>query len=154
VAISTPEKWEIRFFDSKGELTRILRASIPRVSVTDEVRAKRREYLVDWAEQFRLPQSQGEWVDDRFPVPDSLPAISSIRWDRKGNLWVGRREPDPDATQDYDVFRMDGRWISSVRFPAELGRILEIGEDYLLASWYDDLGVPYLRLYRLLKPEP
>jgi hypothetical protein len=92
-------------------------------------------------------------VDDQFPVPDSLPAIGGIQWDRSGNLWVGRREPDPNATQDYDVFDTDGQWISSVIVPAELGRILEIGEDYVLASWLDDLSVPHLRVYRLFKPD-
>jgi len=152
VAVSSPERWEIRFFDSGGALQRILRASIPRVAVTSEVRAERRAYLVDWAEQFRLPPGQGESVDDQFPVPDSLPAIASIRWDRAGNLWVGRREPDPNATKDYDVFDLDGSWISTVTFPPELGRILEIGEDYVLSSWLDDLNVPYLRMYRLQKP--
>jgi hypothetical protein len=123
------------------------------VSVTSEVRARHREYLGDWAELFRLPRSQGEWVDDQFPVPGSLPAISNIQWDRTSNLWVGRREPNPDDTEVYDVFDIDGLWINTVRLPEELGNILEIGEDYLLASWYGDLGVPYLRMYRMLRSE-
>ena len=153
VAISSPKKREIRFFDSSGELRRILRATIPRVPVNAEVRAQRREYLVDWALQFRLPAGRGEWVDDQFPVPDSLPAIASIQWDRSDNLWVGRRVPDPNGTEVFDVFDIDARWINTIRIPRELGNILEIGEDYVLTSWRDDLGVPYLRMYRLLKPE-
>jgi len=152
VAISSPDRWEIRFFDPAGDLRTILRSPIPRVPVTREVQAERRQYLADWALLFRLPRDRGEWVDDQFPVPDSLPAIASLRWDRSGNLWVGRRAPDPEGTELYDVFDGDGRWLSTVHFPRDLGRILEIGEDYLLAAWQDDLGVAFTRLYRLLKP--
>jgi len=152
VAISAPEVWEVRFFDSGARLQRILRAPISRLPVTSEVRAARRAYLVDWALQFRFPASQGEKVDDRFPVPDSIPAIGSLRWDRSDHLWVGRRVADPTRTEDFDVFDISGRWLSTVHFPRDLGYILEIGEDYVLAKWYDDLGVAYLRLFRLEKP--
>lgn len=152
VAISAPDTWEVRFFDSDGDIRRILRTPIPRIPVTPDVRAERRQYLVDWALLFRLPRARGEWVDDQFPVPDSLPAIASLRWDRSGNFWVGRRAPDPEGTERYDVFDRDGRWIGIAPFPRELGRILEIGEDYVLAAWQDDLGVAYLRLYPVLKP--
>lgn len=152
VAISSPDEWEIRFFDSGGELRRILRAPIPRRPVTSEVRAQRREYLMDWALVFRLPRERGEWVDDHLPIPDSLPAIASLQWDRLDNLWVGRRAPDPGGTEYFDVFDYDARWLGTVRFPGERGKILEIGEDYVLADWRNDLGMPHLRMYQLLKP--
>ncbi len=154
VAVSSPEEWEIRFLDSSGGLRRILRAPIARLPVTSEVRAERREYLVDWALVFRLPPERGEWVDDHLPVPDSLPAIASLQWDRSGDLWVGRRAPDPDGAEIFDGFDTDGRWVGTVRFPKDLGRILEIGEDHVLADWRDDLGTPYLRMYHLTRPTP
>lgn len=152
VAISSPEIWEVRSFDAGGRLLRILRAPIPRVQVTAEVRATRRADLENLATQFRLPAGEGAEIDDRLPVPDSLPAISKLLWDRTGNLWVGRREADPRETQDYDVFDSDGHWLTKVHFSRDLGYPLEIGEDYLMATWFDDLGVPYLRIYRLEKP--
>lgn len=152
VAISSPEEWEVRFFDSGGTLLRVLRAPISRIPVTAEVRAARRAGLEKWASDFRLPAGEGAEIDARLPVPDSLPAIRSLLWDLEGNLWVGRREADPNGTEDFDVFDSSGRWISTVHFPKDIGYIAEIGEDYLLARWYDDLGVPYLRLFGLEKP--
>ena len=65
---------------------------------------------------------------------------------------TGRREVDARNVQRYDVFRRDGRWLSSVHVPRELGYIREIGDDYLLMAWADELGVPHIRLYRLEKP--
>jgi hypothetical protein len=33
--------------------------------------------------------------------------------------------------------------------PADLGEILEIGNDYLLALWRDEFDVPFLRMHGL-----
>jgi hypothetical protein len=33
-----------------------------------------------------------------------------------------------------------------------MGRIHEIGARYILATWYDSLGVAYLRVYGINKP--
>jgi hypothetical protein len=152
VAISSPEEWEVRFYDSAGKLLRILRAPIPRIPVNEEVRAARRTQLEQWISEARLPAGEGAEIDARLPVPDSLPAIRNLRWDRAGYLWVGRRVADPNGTEDFDVFDSSGRWISTVHFPRDLGYIREIGEDYLLAMWANDLGVQFLRVYGLEKP--
>ena len=57
--------------------------------MTSAVRAARRSGLEDMATRARLPAGEGEKVDDQLPVPDSLPAIRSLMWDRADNLWVG-----------------------------------------------------------------
>jgi hypothetical protein len=86
-----------------------------------------------------------------MPVPDILPAIARMMWDREDNLWVGRRLPRPNTSEDYDVFDLEGRWITTVHLPGELGYVREIGDDYILTQWLDELDVSYLRLYRLEK---
>jgi hypothetical protein len=42
--------------------------------------------------------------------------------------------------------------VGSLALPSRL-RILEIGEDYLLGRHADELGVEYLHLYELTRPE-
>jgi hypothetical protein len=111
----------------------------------------RRAHVRDIALQIGLTPADARGIDAAMPVPDSLPAIATMSWDRANHLWVGRRQTNPRTVEEYDVFDTDGRWITTVRVPAELGNIREIGDDYLLATWLDELDVTYLRLYRLEK---
>lgn len=151
VAVSSPEEWEIRFFSSDGGLRRILRAPISRVPVTEETHDARRAYNEDIALRIGLTRGDAEDIDAAMPVPDSLPAIARMRWDRVDHLWVGRRLANPMTVEAYDVFDTAGHWITTVRIPPELGYIQGIGDDYVLMLWRDDLDVSYLRLYRLEK---
>jgi hypothetical protein len=152
VLLSAPEKWEIRFFSSEGLLRRILRAPVPRIPVTTEIRTARSNDIEDIALQAGLTSGEAARIDAQMPVPDSLPAIEEMMWDQLDNLWVGRRTAELNKTEHFDVFDVTGRWLSTVHFPSDLGSIREIGEDYVLAVWWDELWVPYVRLYRLEKP--
>jgi len=151
VAISSPEEWCVRFLSSDGQLRRILRASIPRLPVTSDVHDQRRTYIEDIALQIGLSHGDADRIDEALPVPDSLPAIGRLFWDRADHLWVGRRRANPADVEDYDVFDRAGRWMTTAHLPMELGSILEIGEDYVVVLWTDEMDVPYLRLYRLVK---
>jgi hypothetical protein len=62
--------------------------------------------------------------------------------------------PRPNISDYYDVFDSGGRWLTTVHLPGELGTVKEIGEDYVLTIWYDELRVPYLRMCRLEKAGP
>jgi hypothetical protein len=73
-------------------------------------------------------------------------------WDDSGNLWVGRRTALILDVDTYDVFDGNGVWLTTVQVPPDLRRIHEIGDSYLLATWTDDLDVPYLRMYKIQKP--
>ena len=53
--------------------------------------------------------------------------------------------------QAFDVLTRDGRWLGAVGIPEGVGQILEVGNDYMLASWEDELEVPYIRMYRIVK---
>jgi hypothetical protein len=143
------EEWEVRFYFADGRLLRILRAPNSRTPVTPEIRAARRAALEGLASKFRLPVGKGTKVDDEMSVPDSLPAISTLMWDVQDRLWLGHREADPGKNERYDVFDLAGHWLSTVHLPGDIGRILEDGADHLLTGWSDELGVGYVRLYRL-----
>ena len=95
---------------------------------------------------------------DRRRVP-VLPALRSIHVDAAGNLWltpyyVAGADPPP-----FEVHAPDGTWLGSVSVPSGLQRAfiqyqapyMEIGEDYILGVWTDDLDVQYVRHYRINK---
>ena len=72
--------------------------------------------------------------------------------DASGSLWVARYAPDETQQHLWDVFDAVGRWLGEVETPIG-GRIWEIGENYLLGTWRDELDVEEVRLYGILKPE-
>ena len=86
------------------------------------------------------------------PIPEFHPAYEAIYADVTGCLWVEEtRVPGGDTARHTTIFDPEGRMIGSVVLPDGL-RVEQIGEDYVLGRWTDDLGVEYLRLYPLTRP--
>ena len=50
----------------------------------------------------------------------------------------------------WTVFDPRGRMLGTIETPGS-GRVTEIGEDYLLGIWTDELDVEQVRMYRLYK---
>jgi hypothetical protein len=151
-AVASNDAWDIRLYEASGELTRILRASIARRAVTNDMVAVERDSLPRLALGMGLTLGETERAFDQIPVPDSLPPIAALYWDALGDLWVGRRAGRIRSEREYDVFDSSGRWQTTVQVPDDMGRIHEIGARYILATWYDSLGVAYLRVYGINKP--
>ena len=99
-----------------------------------------------------MPLREVEDAFARLPVPDSIPAIAALHWDDSGHLWVERRTGD-EQNRPADIIDRDGRWLGVVAFPPSLGRVLEIGDDYIIARATDELDVPYLSMHRIRKAE-
>lgn len=146
VAIGDDEGWEIRLHEPTGPTARIIRPVVPRLPVTPELEQAGRDRAADMAERSPLTLRQAEEAYAAIPLPDSIPAIASIMTVGE-ELWVGRRVGRWFEVGDHHVFDPDGRWITTVTIPAEIERILELGEDYLLAHVRDELEVSYLRMY-------
>ena len=71
--------------------------------------------------------------------------------DPTGRVWV-RGWPEADALRDrWTVFAPDGHIVAALEVPAGL-EFLDVGEDYILTLWKDELDLEYVRLYRLEKP--
>jgi len=152
VSIGDATRWEIRSFGRDGTLLRIFRASPPPTVLTGQIKAQENERTLNLAETMGMSRLDAGKAVDRFPVPDAIPPIGSLFWDTSGNLWVGHRAGTYlEAPRDYDVFDIQGHWLASVEIPESLGQVFEVGEDYVLASWQDEMDVVYLRLCPLLK---
>jgi hypothetical protein len=106
------------------------------------------------------------WVDSpvapsaRGPIRDALEAIPYqpeagesryVRVTRQGRLWVtetGQPSQDPMA---WHIHELDGSIRAEVETPASF-EIHDIGPDYVLGLFRDDLGINFIRLYELKKP--
>jgi hypothetical protein len=88
----------------------------------------------------------------QMPYPEEMPVYGEIATDSEDNLWVRRFDPDPDTESEWWVFASEGRLLGTVRTPAGLA-VQEIGADYVVGVWRDDLGVQHVRRYALHKPQ-
>ncbi|MEX2610180.1 MAG: hypothetical protein WEA24_09565 [Gemmatimonadota bacterium] len=96
---------------------------------------------------------------ERMTFADHFPAHGRMLVDRAGGLWLERYAPrrtdggwnatraEPTIWEAYDP---DGAWLGPVAFPPDFFPF-EIGEDYVLGLWRDEMDVEYVRLYALEK---
>lgn len=152
VAIAHPERFEVDFHAPDGRLTRRLAARIERHEVTPAMVDEVGEGLPELARGLGVPLRRLERARDRIPTPDSVPAIAKMLWDRAGRLWVGQRAGNIWTISRYHVFDPDGRWVARVEAADAIGRVFEVGDDYVLATGNDQFSVQYLNMYRLERP--
>jgi hypothetical protein len=85
---------------------------------------------------------------EQMSFPRTMAAYSALRTDESGNLWVADAEGAEAQGTRWSVHDGEGRLIAHIRLPPQT-TILDIGEDWLLAHWRDELGVEYVRLHRI-----
>ena len=146
------DRFELREVGFDGALLTIVRLDrAPRPVTQADRNAFRDGYLVMASgprEEFLRRR-----VEEVF-FPDAFPAHFDLETDPLGNLWV----------QDYYSFifeeRVDrvwtvidpgGRYLGDVTVPAGLA-VHDIGEDYVIGAWTDELGVEFVHVYRIEKP--
>jgi hypothetical protein len=94
-----------------------------------------------------------------LPRSNTLPVLRSVTLDEAGNIWIEPYFHTGEIPPPFQVFQPDGTWLGDVTFPKGLDRgfiqylapSLQIGSDFVLGIWKDDLDVQYVRLYELEK---
>jgi hypothetical protein len=117
---------EIRFHDWEGGLRQIVRLALAPEPIPQDVRQ----------------------ASER-PMREFWGFFLGIRVDREGFLWIASPAPDGgQASPEMLIVSPDGRYMGRVQMPGDL-RLLDVGPDWVLGVWRDDLDVEYLRLHRL-----
>lgn len=143
------ERFDIRVFDDDARLLRIIRRTAPPPPIDPQhVELVRRERL-EWAEQ-RSGREEMERMLAVSPVAPHYPAFSGLRTDVHGRLWVEEYAPPGSDTTRLTAFDDDGREAGTIALPPSF-RPLEIGDDYILGVFTDDLDVEHIRMYPLTR---
>lgn len=152
------DDYSISVRDRTGRVERIVRRpSAPR-PVTEEDRA-------NFFRQSLRGRMSDEEIERRIavaevPLAETMPAHHMIVADAVGNLWVEELDEVGIDQGSFSVFGPDGVWLGGVDLPPglplfrsrpNLASQMEIGPDYLLGVWVDDLGVEQVRLYGIEK---
>lgn len=149
VAVGETDRYEFRLYRPDGTLRRIVRRTRRPEPVTDadlEGWIAHRFPDADAAERRRIRQEYRS-----ADLPDFLPAFEAMLLDRRGRLWIrefGRGDRD-DRTTRWSIVDPEHRKVAQLEMPAAL-EPYEIGDDYVLGVWTDELGVERVRLYRLI----
>ncbi|MGD2121159.1 MAG: hypothetical protein PVJ76_05415 [Gemmatimonadota bacterium] len=85
---------------------------------------------------------------DHPELPDQLPGYGGVLAAADGTVWAKVYTPDPLASETWEVFDLGGEFLGQVRPPRGF-RLMAIAEDGLAGVWRDELGVEYVRVYRL-----
>ena len=146
VAALRGDRYKLTFMTTSGKVVRVVRrhgAGEPSAETLATIYARATELA---------PGLTASELQDLFPAPEAFPAGHSLLVDRRGNCWVGRLPVDvADAAHDtYEVFLADGRLQGAVAVPSG-ARLMDVGDDYVLLVRSNELDVPFVELYGLIK---
>lgn len=146
-------EYELLEHDEAGRLRRRIRwQGEDRVVTSADVEAYRADFRENRAGDDEISQAFLRLLDD-VPAADLFPAYSQLVMDTDGNFWLAAYErPNREGPPLWTVIDSAGRWLGEVALPENL-EVWEIGADYVLGVFDDELGVEHVRKYRLIKQE-
>ncbi|UCC49806.1 MAG: hypothetical protein JSV41_06515 [Gemmatimonadota bacterium] len=143
------DSYEIAYYSTEGRLVRSIRRIQPRtrVSAADIERYMQRQLagIEDEDERREI-----EHLYAGLPFPETMPAYSDVSVDVDGNLWVEDYQRPGEDQPRRTVFNPDGVMLGVVEMPPRF-TVYQIGSDFVLGRWRDDLDVEHIHLYALLK---
>ena len=145
---SLNSRYEIRAFAEDGTLARIVRRDhAARPPTAEEVEGYIEERVSGYPDDIAAEQ-RGRY--ESVPVAENMPAFTSVMVDGRNHLWVEEYElPGEERPGSlWTVFDAQGRVLGFVETPDGL-EIFEIGEDYILGLWRDELEVEYVQVWEL-----
>jgi hypothetical protein len=144
-------RFEVAIYAADGTLKKLVRRThtpepISREDLAlwqAEVESKRRPVSASLPDLFRQP------ITD-FELPETKAVYGDIQVDRAENIWVSEYTFAQRQPTSWSVFSPDGIWLGELTAPDRF-RILDIGADYVLGVYRDELDVEYLQLYPLVR---
>jgi hypothetical protein len=144
------ESYELAVYTPDGVLERLIRRrQAPRPVTDDALEALLKTRLDAISDPGRRQTMERSYRE--IPHPSTMPFYEAALLDDGGNLWVREFQPVPAASPAWTVFDTDGRMLGAVSLPDRF-RPTQIGTDFVLGVWSDDLDVQHVRMYRLEKP--
>lgn len=160
VYVAPTDAYAIRVHDEAGELRRIVRKGPTPRAVDPGAFDEWVECRLEWLDPDPEERAEVEANTRSLQHGAVMPAFRSVTADAEGNLWVEAFDGCLHRQGTFEIFDRSGRWLGAVELPPGLARSgpgpfepwLEIGADYVLGVWRDELDIDQVRLYRIEKP--
>jgi len=149
LALGTRDRFEVTLFEPSGDLVRIVRVYLPPVAVTSEhLDGLLQERLAQLPSPDLAPAVRNAFADT--PHAETMPPFEALLLDSEGVLWVEDYHLPGDTLRTWTVFDEEGVPKTRLSLPYA-NQVFEIGGDYVLALFENDLGVHFLRMYPLAR---
>jgi hypothetical protein len=145
------DRFEIGYYAADGALRQVIRLAQVNLSVTaQDIERFKQEQLADARDD--LDRQLWERMLEDMTYPETMPAYGEFQTDAEGNLWVGVYRRPGDEQPRWLVFDPQGALLGTLPTPPRFS-VYQIGFDFLLGRWRDELDVEHVRLYELRKGE-
>lgn len=138
---------EVQQYGLDGSLRQIARLGLVPRPVTEEDGAREREARIE-----AFPAAARELAArdmDQLEAAPTMPIFSRMVVDPAGRTWLKRYRPSWEPEDSvWLVVDADGAVAGHVPLPSRF-TVHEIGDDYVLGVWRDELDVSYVRMHRL-----
>ena len=146
--VGASEDLEIQRFGSDGVLDLVIRAAHRSLVLTQEHRD-----ILEGYERERLAASASAEELERalaaLEYPETVPPYSQLLVDSEDHLWVrDYKSRGTSGPEVWSVFSPEGRLLGTLETPERL-QVRQIGVDFVLGIWTDELDVRYVRMYTL-----
>jgi hypothetical protein len=141
-------EYQITVRSLDGTIEALVRRAIEARMVSEaDIATLRAEYLDGLAEPDEIQARMDEF--EGHTIPERMPAFGEILVDSEGFIWVEEYRIGDEAPE-WAVFDNDYRMLGSVATPPGL-TVQQIGQDYVLGTWTDELDVEHVRLFNLVR---
>jgi hypothetical protein len=148
VYVGTGDAFEVAVFSLHGERVGTLREARRPIPVTTaQVNAYIKESI---AGAVRANTAGYEQFFRGLEWPKVYPAYRKLMVDGSDNLWIEEYPIPGRDNRDWTIYDQSGLKLAMITLPRNF-RLVEIGRDYVLGVWRDELDVDYLRVYTLIK---
>ena len=143
------DRYSVNVFDTGGSLERIIRVPSRERGVSPEEWQAALDERLERAETPGAVRNMYEQADLK-PAPELRPNFGRFIEDSEGYVWIAPYRPERDQPTPYTVLDPDGGLLGEVALP--YGFVpREIGADFVLGTWRDELDVTHVRGYRLTR---
>lgn len=88
---------------------------------------------------------------EKLPAPEFFPPYQDLRTATDGHVWVQAYAPPGVEPTLWSVFDPEGRLLGEITLPESFA-VTDLGPDYVLGTFVDELDVQHVRLHRLIQP--
>ena len=146
--VSVGDQFEVLVIPLEGGSPELIQRDYELVRLTEDDFV---EFLIEAMAGTRIGD-QIPWNSIRrnFPEEQTRPAITSLRLDAEGNLWVEEGRTDYDSPGIWHVYGPSHSYLATATMPSRF-RPFDIGTESVLGVWRDDFDVEYVQLRGIMK---
>lgn len=145
----TGASYEVAYYSDTGELLRLVRKTHTETPLTPAQIQRYIEAQLDGITDEGERRLMESLLAD-VPFPEVIPAYQNLRVDAEGHLWVQDYLRPGEERARWTVFDPEGVLLGVVETPPRF-RIYQIGSDFVLGRWTDELDIEHVQLYGLSK---